>query len=108
MGRKQKSSRPNAKGRNTQEQFLPIPYAMARSPAFRSLAPETFNLLPVWYPEHARRSLFYKNNWSEPQLNTNRKTGVSIHKSEGNTNANKALTFALGLSPCKENERGQN
>ena len=59
--------------------------------------PETFRLLPVWYPEHARRALFYKANWSEPQLNRNRETGDTIHKREGNLYANKALTKALGL-----------
>lgn len=42
-------------------------------------------------------SHFYKKNWSEPQHNTNRKTKVTIHKAEGNLNANKALTLALGL-----------
>ena len=63
----------------------------------RWVDPETFEYLPVWYPEHARRGLFYKANWSEPQMNRNRQTGVSIHKSEGNTHANKALTLALGL-----------
>ena len=61
--------------------------------------PQTFRYLPVWYPEHARRSLFYKSNWSEPQMNTNRKTRESVHKSEGNVHANKALTSALGLRP---------
>ena len=59
--------------------------------------PQTFKLLPVWYPEHARRGLLYKSNWSEPLMNTNRQTGESVHKAEGNTNANKALTLALGL-----------
>jgi len=63
----------------------------------RWVDPNTFGYLPVWYPEHARRGLFYKANWSEPQMNRNRQTGVSIHKSEGNTHANKALTLALGL-----------
>lgn len=63
----------------------------------RWVDPEIFNYLPVWYPEHARRGLFYKANWSEPQMNRNRQTGVSIHKSEGNVHANKALTLALGL-----------
>ena len=58
---------------------------------------ETFNLLPVWYPEHTRQALFYKANWSEPQMNTNRQTGISTHKYEGNVHANKALTLALGL-----------
>lgn len=63
----------------------------------RWVDPETFSYLPVWYPEHARRGLFYKANWSEPQMNRNRQTGVSIHKFEGNVHANKALTLALGL-----------
>ncbi len=63
----------------------------------RWVDPATFNLLPIWYPEHARRSLLYKGNWSEPQMNTNRQTKIVVHKSEGNTNANKALTYALGL-----------
>lgn len=59
--------------------------------------PQTFEYLPVWYPEHARRALFYKANWSEPQMNRNRQTGAIIHKFEGNIHANKALTLALGL-----------
>jgi hypothetical protein len=63
----------------------------------RWVDPATFRLLPVWYPEYGRRSLFYKSNWSEPQLNTNRRTGISEHKREGNLYANKALTTALGL-----------
>ncbi len=63
----------------------------------RWVAPETFQRLPVWYPEHSRRRLFYKANWTEPQLNTNRQTGNSVHKPEGNLYANKALTHALGL-----------
>lgn len=63
----------------------------------RWVSPETFRLLPVWYPEYGRRELFYKGNWAEPQFNKNRKTGISTHKTEGNINANKALTHALGL-----------
>lgn len=63
----------------------------------RWVDPETFRLLPVWYPEHARGTYFYKANWSEPQWNTNRQTGVKVHKREGNLHANKALTHALGL-----------
>ncbi|WP_252258525.1 hypothetical protein [Erythrobacter aurantius] len=63
----------------------------------RWVDPKTFEYLPVWYPEHARRALFYKANWTEPQMNKNRQTGVSIHKFEGNIYANKALTMALGL-----------
>jgi hypothetical protein len=63
----------------------------------RWVAPETFRLLPVWFPEHARRGLFYKCNWSEPQMNKSRATGHSVHKTEGNIHANEALTLALGL-----------
>lgn len=63
----------------------------------RWVAPETFKLLPVWFPEHSRRGLFYKKNWTEPQMNTNRTTLQSVHKSEGNVYANAALTLALGL-----------
>lgn len=63
----------------------------------RWVSPETFKLLPVWFPEHARRAAFYKANWSEPQLNTNQISGISIHKAEANRYANEALTLALGL-----------
>ncbi|HVT24163.1 MAG TPA: hypothetical protein VHD95_06005 [Rhizomicrobium sp.] len=63
----------------------------------RWVSPETFKLLPLWYPEHARRGSFYKANWSEPQMNKNRETGNSVHKAEGNRYANEALTLALGL-----------
>lgn len=63
----------------------------------RWVAPETFRLLPVWYPEHGRGLPFYKGDWSEPQLNTKRSTGVSSQKFEGNIYANQALTLALGL-----------
>ncbi|WP_051357843.1 hypothetical protein [Leisingera caerulea] len=63
----------------------------------RWVDPATFELLPVWYPEFARNVHFYKSNWTEPQMNTNRQTGQSVHKQEGNSNANKALTHALGL-----------
>lgn len=63
----------------------------------RWVDPETFRLLPLWYPEHARQGRLYKKNWSEPQMNKNRRTGVSEHWREGNMYANKALTHALGL-----------
>lgn len=63
----------------------------------RWVHPATFRLLPVWYPEHSRRGLFYKANWSEPQLNRNQQTGVAVHKHEGNNYANRALTHALGM-----------
>ena len=63
----------------------------------RWVDPATFKLLPLWYPEYARRAYFYKTNWSEPQMNKNRQTGHTEHKREGNLYANKALTHALGL-----------
>jgi hypothetical protein len=39
----------------------------------RWVSPDTFRLLPLWFPEHARRGSFYKKNWSEPQMNKNRR-----------------------------------
>ena len=57
----------------------------------RWVDPATFQLLPLWYPEYARKGLFYKSNWSAQQLNK------GTHKQEGNVGANKALTHALGL-----------
>lgn len=59
--------------------------------------PETFRILPLWYPEHARRAPSYKKNWSEPQMNRNKQTGHVEHKREANIYASKALTYALGL-----------
>lgn len=63
----------------------------------RWVSPDTFKLLPLWYPEYARRAFFYNANWSEPRMNTSRANGSSTHKFEGNTHANDALTLALGL-----------
>lgn len=63
----------------------------------RWVAPETFDYLPLWFPEHARKELFYKDDWSTPQMNKNRKTGVAVHKAEANRYASEALTQALGL-----------
>jgi hypothetical protein len=63
----------------------------------RWVDPETFRLLPVWYPEHARGIYFFKKDWVEPRMNKNRVTGHTEHKREGNLYANKALTLALGL-----------
>ena len=63
----------------------------------RWVDPATFHYLPVWFPEHARGSRFYKSNWSEPAMNRNRQSGVSVPKTESNSYANKALKQALGL-----------
>lgn len=65
----------------------------------RWVDPATFEYLPLWYPAYARREPFFKANWTEPQMNRNRQTGESVHKAEGNSFANKALTLALGLRP---------
>jgi hypothetical protein len=51
MAKAQKFSRPNAKGRNDTEQYFKIPYAMARSPAFRSLGGAA---LKVWIELRSR------------------------------------------------------
>ena len=63
----------------------------------RWVDPATFDLLPVWFPEHGRGHKFYKGRWSEPQMNTRRNSGTTTHKVEGNIYANQALTLALGL-----------
>jgi len=63
----------------------------------RWVDPETFRLLPVWYPEHARRAYLYKKNWSERLTNTNKQSGHREDKREANVYASKALTRALGL-----------
>jgi hypothetical protein len=51
----------------------------------RWVAPETFRLLPIWFPEYARGVYFYKGNWSQPQLNKSRQTGIAEHKREVGT-----------------------
>jgi hypothetical protein len=50
----------------------------------RWVSPETFRLLPLWFPEHGRGYHFYKGNWSEPQMNIKRGTDNATHKVEGN------------------------
>lgn len=63
----------------------------------RWVDPKTFDRPPVWYRERARKVHFFKDNWSQPQMNKSRQTGNSIHKMESNTYANEALTLALGM-----------
>jgi len=76
-------------------QLRPVEIMRLIETTARWVDPETFRLLPLWYPEHARRTLFYKENWSEPLMNKNRQTGQIVHKREGNVHASKALTYAL-------------
>ena len=59
----------------------------------RWVSPDTFHLLPVWYPEYARGMHLSTGYWSEPRV---RRTGVPAL--ETNVQASKALTAALGLS----------
>ena len=63
----------------------------------RWVAPDTFRRLPVWFPEYARQEKLFNANWTIPRPTKKQSTGESSHKEEGNTNANKALTLALGL-----------
>lgn len=63
----------------------------------RWVDPETFRLLPVWYPEFARRAPLYNAGWSVRRHNTNRRSGEVTAKSEGNTQANKGLCEAMGI-----------
>ena len=64
----------------------------------RWVDPETFKLLPVWYPEFARRGALYNANWSIRRQNTNWQSGDVTDKIEGNTQANKALCEAMGIT----------
>ena len=65
----------------------------------RWVDPNTFRLMPVWYPEHARGALFYKANWTLEQMNKNKASQFAVHKREGNRYASLALSAALGLKP---------
>lgn len=64
----------------------------------RWVDPETFKLLPVWYPEFARRGPLYNADWSIRRQNTNRRSGDVTNKIEGNVQANKALCEAMGIT----------
>jgi hypothetical protein len=64
----------------------------------RWVDPETFRLLPVWFPEFARRAPLYNAGWSKRQQNTNKASGEITDKIEGNTQANTALCQALGIA----------
>jgi hypothetical protein len=61
----------------------------------RWVHPEIFKLLPVWHPEHCRRSPLYDATW------TRRSTNSGKDKFEANVLAGKALRAALGLSKPK-------
>lgn len=63
----------------------------------RWVAPETFKLLPVWFPEYWRGARLHNAAWTEARSNTNRLTGQTVPKLEGNGYANLALCLALGI-----------
>ena len=52
-------------------------------------SPETFQFLPVWYPDMARDQPIYKAGWNEPKLVKGKP------KSEGNLRAMDALISAV-------------
>ncbi len=58
----------------------------------RWVDPKTFQLLPVWYPEIARKQPLYKAGWASPQTNRGKP------KFEGNIKANSAQSQALGVA----------
>ncbi len=61
----------------------------------RWVDPETFRILPVWYPDLARKQSLYKAGWEGLQTNRGKP------KFEGNTKANAALSRALGVARKK-------
>lgn len=64
----------------------------------RWVDPETFRLMPLWYPEYARGGALYNAGWTVRRQNRKRATDVVSDKVEGNSKANAALTSALGLA----------
>jgi hypothetical protein len=64
----------------------------------RWVDPETFRLLPVWYPEYARGKHLHNDNWNEIRRIEKKDTGEVQDKKEGNTQANIALCKAMGTT----------
>ncbi|MFH2001744.1 MAG: hypothetical protein ABIK28_18810 [Planctomycetota bacterium] len=60
--------------------------------------PETFKLLPAWYPEFSRRAKRYDAKWRT--ITINKKRGEEKH--EGNERAQAALKKALGIRDEKD------
>src|SRR5229473_8663782 len=71
-------------------QLRPVEIMRLIETTARWVDPETFRLLPLWYPEHARRAYLYKKNWSERLTNTNKQSGHREDKREANVYASKA------------------
>jgi hypothetical protein len=60
--------------------------------------PDTFRLLPLWYPETARGQPIFDASWSRQYTNTKRGSDRADDKFEANTRAGIALSRALGGS----------
>lgn len=65
----------------------------------RWVDPETFAVLPVWYPEYARGKLLYNADWSVARRIKKQDSDEVADKKEGNTQANIALCKAMGVIP---------
>lgn len=64
----------------------------------RWVDPETFKMLPVWYPEYARGKPLHNADWSVVRRIEKRDTGEIQDKKEGNTQASIALCKAMGTT----------
>lgn len=64
----------------------------------RWVDPQTFALLPVWYPEYARGRPLHNDNWKVVRRISKQDTGEIQDKKEGNTQANIALCKAMGTT----------
>lgn len=62
----------------------------------RWVHPKTFQALPIWYPETARKQPKYNAQWDDVRKNTSRVTAKVTEKAELNVRAAEALRNALG------------
>ena len=62
----------------------------------RWVHPDTFQMLPVWYPETARGQPMYDAKWERIYTNTTGESGRTADRFEPNIRAGRALARALG------------
>lgn len=74
------------------EDFNPMPLIVKTA---RWVDPITYQKLPIWYPETARRKPLYHIDWETHSTNK------GVDKTESNESVNKALWKALGLKKSK-------
>jgi hypothetical protein len=67
----------------------------------RWVHPDTFRQLPLWCPWIARGHPLYDSTWQRRYTNTKRGTNQTAEKFEGNVEAAKSLTAALGVASPK-------